>query len=209
MLYHYNQVALHNETIKQGEWSQSKDFSFTKSPLLELSGKTLGLIGFGNIAQSVCAVATAFGMNIIAYSRTKTDQRHRKNFQWVEKNDLFKSADVISIHCPLNDNTRGLINRDALLMMKKNALLINTARGPVINEMDLAEALNNNTIAAAALDVLSEEPPSADNPLLAAKNCVITPHIAWATKEARTRLLEATVKNISAFLAGRPVNVVN
>jgi glycerate dehydrogenase len=208
MLQHFNQVGLHSDAVKQGEWSRSKDFTFSKSPLTELNNKTIGIIGFGTIGKQVSEVAAAFGMHILAYSRTKTDQRHRKNFRWAEQDDLYAASDIISLHCPLTEATRGIINRQTLEKMKSTALLVNTSRGPLIVEEDLARALNNDVIGGAALDVLSQEPPPATNPLLSAKNCIITPHIAWATKEARARLMRATVENITAWLAGSPINVV-
>ncbi|RYF94191.1 MAG: D-2-hydroxyacid dehydrogenase [Chitinophagaceae bacterium] len=209
ILEHFNQVALHNVAVKAGEWVSSNDFSFTKSPLHEISGKTIGIIGFGAIGQQVADVATAFGMHVIAYSRTRTDQANRKNFRWVDQDKLFKTSDIISIHCPLTEQTRGMINKQTLGLMKPIVFLVNTARGPIINETDLAEALNNNVIAGAGLDVLSTEPPVPDNPLLTARNCIITPHIAWATREARQRLMAITISNLRAYKEGKPVNIVN
>ena len=148
-------------------------------------------------------------MNIIATGRRHTDQSHRKNFKWVELPELLEQSDVISIHCPLTPETQGLINKENLAKMKRSAFLLNTSRGPVIKDADLAEALNNDVIAGAGIDVLSVEPPPADNPLFKAKNCLITPHIAWATKESRTRLMDIVVSNVLAFINGSPVNVVN
>jgi glycerate dehydrogenase len=148
-------------------------------------------------------------MNIIGTSRTKSDQSHRKNFRWAPVSELLAESDVVSIHCPLFPETKGLINKDSLKTMKRTAFLLNTSRGPIIVDEDLADALNNEVIAGAGIDVLSVEPPSASNPLFKAKNCIITPHIAWATKEARARLMDVTVKNLSAFMQGKPVNVVN
>ena len=209
ILEHFNQVYIHAKSVRDGEWVSSKDFTYSKTPLTELSNKTIGIIGFGSIGQEVADVAAAFNMNTLAYSRTKTDQSHRKNFNWVELKELYQSSDVISIHCPLTEQTKGMINKDALRMMKKSAFLVNTARGPIIVEDDLAEALNNGTIGGAGLDVLSKEPPVNDNPLLTAKNAIITPHIAWATKEARSRLMEITVANLRSYQSGDPVNQVN
>jgi glycerate dehydrogenase len=148
-------------------------------------------------------------MNIVGSSRTVTDQSHRKNFRWADIPTLLKESDVVSIHCPLFPETKGLINKENLALMKPSAFLLNTSRGPIIVDQDLADALNNNVIAGAGIDVLSVEPPSADNPLFKAKNCIITPHIAWATKEARIRLMDATVQNLDAFIKGNPINVVN
>ena len=199
----------HSDAVKDGKWSRSPDFAFWDYPLVELSGKTLGIIGFGTIGQQIADVATAFGMNIIGASRRHSDQSHRKNFKWAEIPDLLKESDVVSIHSPLNSQTEGLINRQSLKSMKTSAFLINTARGPIIVEEDLATALNEGIIAGAGLDVLSVEPPAKDNPLFKAKNCIITPHIAWATIESRTRLLQIATDNLSAFKADSPINVVN
>ncbi|HTE25024.1 D-2-hydroxyacid dehydrogenase [Flavitalea sp.] len=209
MLEHFNQVSLHNQAVKAGDWVNSKDFSFTKTPLHELQGKTIGIIGFGSIGRQVCDVATVFGMHTLAYSRTKTNQGNRINFDWAELDSLLSKSDVITIHCPLTDETKGMINKSTLALMKKTALIVNTARGPIINENDLAEALNQETIGGAALDVLSKEPPEKDNPLLKSKSCIITPHIGWATVEARGRLMNGTVANVKSFIEGKPVNVVN
>ncbi|RYY17392.1 MAG: D-2-hydroxyacid dehydrogenase, partial [Chitinophagaceae bacterium] len=208
MLEHYNKVSLHNDAVRSGDWVNSKDFSFTKAPLHELQGKTIGIIGFGSIGRLVCDVATVFGMHTLAYSRTRTSQ-NRINFEWAELETLLSKSDVITIHCPLTDKTKGLINKSTLALMKKSAFLINTARGPIINENDLAEALNQEIIAGAAVDVLSQEPPLPENPLLTANNCIITPHIAWATVEARRRLMNASVENVRSFKEGKAVNVVN
>lgn len=202
-------VQQHSDTVMKGKWASSPDWSYWDHPLVELFGKTIGIIGFGRIGQQVGDIATAFGMNIIANSRTQTDQSHRKNFKWVTIPELLANADVVSIHCPLFPETKGLINKESLRSMKRSSFLLNTSRGPIIIDQDLADALNNDVIAGAGIDVLSVEPPSKDNPLFTAKNCIITPHIAWATKEARVRLMQATIDNLSAFLKGSPVNVVN
>ena len=202
-------VQRHSDVVKDGKWSRSLDFSFWDYPLMELSGKTMGIIGFGTIGQQVADVATAFGMKIIGASRTHSDQSHRKNFKWAEVSDLLKESDVVSIHSPLTPQTEGLINKKSLQSMKSSAFLLNTARGPIIVEEDLAAALNEGVIAGAGIDVLSVEPPKKDNPLFKAKNCLITPHIAWATIESRTRLLQIATDNLSAFKKGSPVNVVN
>ena len=209
MLEHFNQVSMHSQAVKAGDWVNSKDFSFTKTPLHELQGKTIGIIGFGSIGRQVCDVATVFGMHTLAYSRTKTNQGNRINFEWAELETLLSKSDVITIHCPLTDETLGMINQSTIALMKKTALIINTARGPIINENDLADALNQGSIGGAALDVLSKEPPVKDNPLLTSKNCIITPHIAWATVEARSRLMQGTVDNVRGFSQGKPINVVN
>ncbi len=202
-------VQRHSDTVMDGKWSSSADWCYWDFPLVELSGKTIGIIGFGRIGQQVGDVATAFGMNIIGNSRTQTDQSRRKNFKWASIPELLKQSDVVSIHCPLFPETKGLINKESLKLMKISSFLLNTSRGPIIVDEDLADALNNDLIAGAGIDVLSVEPPSKDNPLFKAKNCIITPHIAWATKEARARLMNITVKNLAAFLNGNPVNVVN
>lgn len=202
-------VQRHSDAVAAGRWSSSKDFCFWDYPLVELQDKTLGIIGFGDIGKKVADVASAFGMQIVANSRTQSDQGHRKNFKWVTLDELLRQADVVSIHSPLTPETTGLINKQTLQLMKPSAFLINTSRGPIIVDQDLADALNNGTIAGAGIDVLSAEPSTADNPLLKAKNCIITPHISWATKEARARLLDIAVNNVKAFLEGKAVNVVN
>jgi len=202
-------VQRHSDSVRDGKWTKSIDWCFWDYPLIELAGKTMGIIGFGSIGEQVGDIATAFGMNIIGSKRHPTDQSHRKNFRWAEIPELLEQSDVVSIHCPLLPETKGLINKDNLARMKPSALLLNTSRGPIVVDQDLADALNNGVIAGAGIDVLSAEPPAADNPLFTAKNCLITPHIAWATKEARTRLMDSTVNNLAAFLNGKPVNVVN
>lgn len=202
-------VQAHSDSVFAGKWADSKDFCYWNFPLVELAGKTIGIIGFGTIGQKVADVATAFGMNVLGNSRTQTEQSHRKNFQWASISEILEKSDVISIHCPLTKETEALINKDNLLKMKRSAFLINTSRGPIVVDADLAEALNEGIIAGAGIDVLSVEPPSKDNPLFSAKNCIITPHIAWATKEARERLLEIAVQNISNYLVNKPMNVVN
>lgn len=202
-------VQEHNESVRAGGWAASPDFCYWNFPLVELAGKTIGIIGFGTIGQGVADVATALGMNVIGSARTHTDQSARKNFKWDSIPDLIKESDVVSIHCPLFPETNNLINADSLKTMKKSAFLLNTSRGPIVNDQDLADALNNGVIAGAGIDVLSVEPPSKDNPLFKAKNCIITPHIAWATKEARTRLMGMAEDNLASYLDGKPVNVVN
>lgn len=201
-------VQRHSDAVREGKWTKSADFCFWDYPLIEVANKTIGIIGFGTIGQQVADAATAFGMNILGFSRTKTDQSHRKNFKWVELPELLAHSDVISIHCPLTPETKGLINEKNLSLMKSSAFLINTSRGPIINDEDLANALNKGVIAGAGIDVLSQEPPKADNPLFTAKNCLITPHIGWATKEARSRMMKITIDNLTAFQAGNPVNLV-
>lgn len=202
-------VQKHSDAVLDGKWARSADFSFWDYPLIELAGKTLGIIGLGTIGKKVADIATAFDMNIIATGRTQPDQSHRGNFKWVSLDELLDRSDLISIHCPLTPATQGLINKENLNKMKPSAFLINTSRGPIINDADLADALNNNIIAGAGIDVLSAEPPPADNPLFKAKNIIITPHIAWAAFEARVRLMDIVVSNLQAFISGEPVNVVN
>ncbi len=201
-------VQRHSDSVHDGKWARSKDWCFWDYPLVELSGKTLGIIGFGTIGQKVADMATAFGMNILGSARTRSDQSHRKNFQWAEIPELLSASDVVSIHCPLTPETQGLINERTLRLMKKTAFLLNTSRGPIIVDKDLSDALNNDVIAGAGIDVLSAEPPKPDNPLFGTKNCIITPHIAWATKEARARLMHMAVENLSAYTSGTPENVV-
>jgi glycerate dehydrogenase len=202
-------VQKHSDSVMDGKWAQSPDFSYSDFPLIELSGKTFGIIGFGNIGKKVADIGSAFGLNIVAFSRHQTDQSYRKNFRWAAINEVLEQADVVSIHCPLTSETKGLINAESLKRMKRSAFLLNTSRGPVVVEQDLADALNDGIIAGAGIDVLSIEPPAKDNPLFKAKNCIITPHIAWATKEARVRLMDIAVSNVAAFIDGKPVNVVS
>ena len=201
-------VQRHSDSVRRGDWANSIDFSFRNYPLTELAGKTMGIIGFGEIGQRVATIAAAFGMNVIAHSRTQTDQSAQSNFEWATLQELLRRSDVVSLHCPLTAETKGIINSENLGLMKPNAILINTSRGPLVVDNDLADALNNDVIAGAGIDVLSVEPPSADNPLLSAKNCLVTPHIAWATLEARTRLMATVIANVNAFIQGQPANVV-
>ena len=202
-------VQRHSDSVRDGKWARSADFSFWDYPLMELAGKTMGIIGFGTIGEKVADVATAFGMNLLGTKRHPTDQTHRPNFRWATLSEVLEQSDVVSIHCPLLPETEGLINKQNLTRMKPSALLLNTSRGPIVVDQDLADALNTGVIAGAGIDVLSAEPPTADNPLFSARNCLITPHIAWATKESRTRLMAIAVANLSAFKAGKPVNVVS
>jgi len=202
-------VGLHNSAVHEGEWVKSADFCFTKAPLVELAGKTIGIIGYGTIGRKVAKIASAIGMKVVAASRTKKEENSIDDFKWLEIPELLAQADVVSLHCPLTPETKGLINQGALELMKCTSFLINTSRGSVLDEIAVAEALNNRRIAGAGLDVLSTEPPSSQNPLLTARNCIITPHIAWATAEARERLMQIAVANIRSFLNGRPTNVVN
>ncbi len=204
-----HQVGLHAEATRAGEWSRSKDFSFWKTPLVELAGKTIGIIGLGQIGRRVAEIALAFDMRVLAAGSARRPVADRPGIRWCEVDELLRQADVVSLHCPLLPQTQGIINAKSIAMMKPSAFLINTARGRLVIEQDLADALNNGRVAGAAVDVLSSEPPSPDNPLLRAKNCIVTPHIAWASKEARTRLLDTAIANLRAFIDGHPVNVVN
>ena len=202
-------VALHSKATHAGEWSRCPDFSFWKTPLIELHGKTMGIVGFGRIGRNVGEIAVAMGMRVIADNTSRRDAPQWPGFRWSNLDELMPQADVVSLHCPLLPQTRGMINAASLSKMKPTSFLINTSRGPLIAEKDLADALNSGRLAGAGVDVLSSEPPPLDNPLLNAKNCIVTPHIAWATKEARTRLVETVVTNLRAFLDGHPVNVLN
>lgn len=204
-----NAVALHSESVKMGEWTACPDFCYWKIPLSELSGKTLGIVGFGQIGMRVADIAEAFNMKVIAVSGHETDQSHRKNFRWVNMEELKKEADIISFHCPLNKNTEKLCNEEFLNGCKDGVMIINTSRGPVIDEDALAAALKSGKVRGAGVDVLSTEPPKKDNPLLSAPNCFITPHIAWAGFETRKRLMDILESNVKAYLNGNPQNVVN
>ena len=204
-----NQVKHHSEEVKKGRWSRSADFCFWDFPQTELAGKTLGIVGFGSIGRRVAEIAACFGMKVIATSRTHTDESHRPHFRWVDYEELFRESDFITLHCPLTPETLHLVNKEKIALMKPTAFLINTARGPIVCEEDLAEALNQKRIAGAAVDVLPTEPPVHGSPLIGARNCLITPHIAWAGTNARRRLMEISVLNLRSFLAGNPVNVVN
>lgn len=203
-----NQVAIHDKSVKSGEWTKSEDFCYWKTPLIELDGLTFGIIGFGKIGRTVAKIAQSFGMKVIAFSPSLKTSR-QPDIRFSEINDIFANSDVVSLHCPLTAQTERIVNRKTLNMMKPTAFLINTGRGGLVDEQALADALNSGVISGAAVDVLSTEPPSADNPLLTAKNIIITPHIGWATKAARIRLMEIVVDNIKAFLSGKPKNVVN
>lgn len=202
-------VALHSAATHAGEWSRSPDFSFWKTPLVELQGKTMGIVGFGRIGRHAAEIAKAMGMHVIAADAGRKETPDWPGFRWCDVDELMAAADVVSLHCPLLPQTRGIVNASSLSKMRPGSFLINTSRGPLVVEQDLADALNDSRLAGAAVDVLSSEPPPLDNPLLRAKNCIVTPHIAWATKEARIRLIESAAANLRGFLDGRPVNVVN
>ena len=201
-----NSVAEYNKDVHEDKWIKSKTFSFFTNPLIELTGKTLGIFGLGSIGKKVASLGKAFGMNVIASTRTTPVN---SDIEIVSKEELFRRSDFLSIHCPLTPQTQGLVNRETLSLMKDTAYLINTSRGGTIIEKDLAEALNEGKIAGAAVDVLSEEPMKEYNPLRYAKNCIITPHIAWAAEETRQRLIGIVAANIEAYQKGKPQNVVN
>jgi len=202
-----NQVKLHSESVRQGEWSKHIDWCYWKSPLVELAGKTLGIIGYGRIGKAVAKIAEAFQMKIIVHSR-RSLQQERSNIEFVTLKKLFTNSDVISLHCPLGQDNKAFINESLLSRMKPSAYLINTSRGALINETDLYNALKNKHLAAAALDVLETEPPQIDNPLFELDNCLITPHNAWGSHEARSRLMDVLVDNVASFLEGKPKNLV-
>ncbi len=200
-------VGLHAQQVRTGHWSSHTDFCFWNTPQTEIAGKTLGIIGYGRIGQQVAKIGDAFGMKIISHNRSvKKDVA--AHFGQVSLEEVFRESDFLSINCPLTNENAGFVNAKTLGLMKPTAFLVNTGRGPLINEYDLANALNTGKIAGAGLDVLSTEPPSPDNPLLTAKNCFITPHIAWATFEARQRLMQIAIDNLKAYLDGKPVNEV-
>jgi len=203
-----NRVGDHDQDVQAGGWAKNRDFSYTLSPIPELAGKTMGIYGFGRIGQQVAKIALAFGMKVLAkHKHPKRDAM--PGVEFVDIKTLFAQSDVVTLHAPLTDKNAGVVNNDLLAGMKSTAYLINTARGGLINEPDLKEALEKNVIAGAALDVLSQEPPRNDHPLIGLHNCIITPHIAWASVEARQRLMDETIKNVEAFLNGKPRNVVN
>lgn len=203
-------TAHHNDLVHQGEWCSCPDTMFYDHtwPIIELAGKTLGIIGFGQIGQSVARIAKAFGMKVIAYSRTVREEG-KALAEYVTLDELLSRSDVISLHCPLFPETKGIINKESIAKMKDGVILLNTSRGPLVNEADLAEALRSGKVYAAGVDVVSEEPMREDNPLLTAPECFITPHMAWMSKEARTRLIGIAVNNVRAWQAGEAVNVVN
>jgi len=202
-------AGAHSDAVKKGDWTNNVDWCFWNYPLIELAGKTMGIIGFGRIGQATAKIAQAFGMKILAFDSYQIKELESDTLKYVELDELLAQSDVISLHCPLFESTKGIINKNSLAKMKLGAMLINTSRGPLVVEADLAEALNSGKIAGAALDVVSSEPIKADNPLLAAKNCIITPHISWAPKESRQRLMDIAMDNLSNFINGKPINVVN
>lgn len=202
-----NRVQHYTDEIREGKWTNSNDFCFWDTPLIELLGKKIGLIGLGQTGYNTARLAIGFGMKVWAYT-SKSRLQLPPEIRKAELNQLFRECDIVSLHCPLTEATRNLVNAERLAMMKPTAIIINTARGPLVNEQDLADTLNSGKIYAAGVDVLSTEPPRADNPLLTARNCFITPHIAWATSAARERLQTILLENIKAYLDGKPVNNV-
>jgi len=201
-------IGHHSKAVHNGRWAESIDWCFWDYPLIELAGKTMGVIGFGRIGQATAKIAKALGMNIIAVDEYQNDTG-KEIGEYVTLDELLAKSDVISLHCPLFPSTEGIINKDSIAKMKDGVIILNNSRGPLIVEQDLADALNSGKVYAAGLDVVSTEPITNDNPLLSAKNCIITPHISWAPKESRQRLMDIAVDNVNAFVNGSPVNVVN
>jgi len=197
----------HSQTVHDSRWVRNLDWCYWDKPLIELDGLVLGIVGYGRIGEAVGALGSAFGMKVLAHSRSPKAEKGSITF--VDLETLFRTSDVVSLHCPLTPETSGLINKERLSWFKPSAFLINTSRGPLVDEQALADALNSGGLAGAALDVLSSEPPRADNPLLKAANCIITPHLAWATRAARARLMNVAIENVRAFLSGRPQNLVS
>lgn len=202
-------VGDHSASVKKGEWTNNADWCYWLHPLVELSSKTMGIIGFGRIGRRVGEIAQALGMNLVAVDHSHVPGDTEDGVKFVSLDELFATSDVIALHCPLFPETEGMINQENIAKMKDGVMIVNTSRGQLINEADLAQALNDGKVAGAAVDVVSTEPITADNPLLQAKNMIITPHIAWASKEARSRLMAIAVDNATAFIAGKPINVVN
>lgn len=204
-----HRIGAHSDSVKAGQWSACPDFCYWNFPQMELAGKTMGIVGFGSIGREVGRLAQAFGMEVLAYSRTRRPELETEHCRFVTLEELFERSDVISLHCPLFPETEGMINRSAIEKMKDGVLLLNTARGQLIVEEDLRAALDGGKVGGAALDVVAKEPISPDNPLLGAENIILTPHIAWAPKESRQRLMDIAVGNLKAFVDGKAVNVVN
>jgi glycerate dehydrogenase len=209
LLEHCHHVGHHADRVREGKWTTNVEWCFWDYPLVELAGRIMGLIGFGRIGRRTGELANAFGMQVIASDVVQGDAPAFSSFAWKTSEEVFSQADVVSLHCPLTPENTGFVNRELLGLMKPSAILINTARGPLVNEQDLADALNEGRLAGAAVDVVSREPIEDGNPLLTAKNIFITPHMAWGTLSARQRLMDTTVDNVRAFLDGQPINVVN
>lgn len=202
-------IGEHSQSVHNGDWESCVDWCYWNYPLIELDGKTMGIIGFGRIGQTTARIAQALGMKVLAYDQYENKSLESDTMKYTTLDDLLAKSDVISLHCPLFESTQGIINKDSIAKMKDGVIILNNSRGPLIVEQDLADALNNGKVAAAGLDVVSTEPIHGDNPLLKAKNCIITPHISWAPKESRQRLMDIAVDNLEKFLAGNPQNVVN
>ena len=202
-------IGHHDQAVKEGKWEHCPDWCFWDYPLIELAGKTMGIIGYGRIGQTTGRIAQALGMKVLAYDSYKNPQLESSSCRYVELDELLGQSDVIALHCPLFPSTEGIINRDTIARMKDGVIILNNSRGPLIVEKDLADALNSGKVYAAGLDVVSTEPIRGDNPLLKAKNCIITPHISWAPRESRQRLMDIAVNNLRAYLSGSPVNAVN
>ncbi|WP_312448368.1 D-2-hydroxyacid dehydrogenase [Lacrimispora sp.] len=202
-------IGAHSQYVMEGDWTRSKDFCFWNYPLTELAGKTMGIIGFGRIGQVTAKIAQALGMNILACSRNRIESLESETCRYTDLDELLAKSDVISLHCPLLPETQGIINKETIAKMKNNVMILNSSRGPLIVEEDLMEALNSGKVGGAAVDVVSVEPMKTDNPLLKAKNCIITPHIAWAPKETRQRLMNIAVDNLKSYVKGQPGNIVN
>jgi glycerate dehydrogenase len=202
-------IGEHSRAVFNGEWTKISDFCFWNYPLIELVGKTLGIIGFGRIGQATGKISQAFGMNILAYDNNQNTELENDNCKYATLDELLSQSDFISLHCPLFESTEGIINKNTIAKMKNGVMIINTSRGPLIVEEDLRAALDSGRVAGAAVDVVSSEPISAENPLLRSKNCIITPHIAWAPKESRTRLMNIAIENLEAFVNGNSINIVN
>jgi glycerate dehydrogenase len=209
VLHLCHNISVHDAAVKAGEWTRSPDWSFWKMPLVELAGKTLGVVGFGRIGRRVGELAHAFGMSVLAYDNCRGADPGYAPFAWSSLDDLFAGSDIVSLHCPLTSDNHRFVNRRLLGHMRSSAILVNASRGPLVNEEDLAAALNTGKLAAAAVDVVSIEPIRPENPLLSARNLVVTPHIAWATLEARKRLMATAADNLRAFQAGAPRNIIN
>ncbi len=198
----------HSQTVYEGKWQNNADWCYWDFPLIELAGKTMGIIGFGRIGQATAAIAQAFGLKVLAFDEYQSEEG-KKYGEYVTLDKLLAESDIISLHCPLFPSTEGIVNKDNIAKMKDGVIIINTSRGPLVVEKDLSDALNSGKVGAAGLDVVSSEPIKADNALLQAKNCIITPHIAWAPKESRQRLMDIAVSNLQAYVDGKPQNVVN
>ena len=204
-----HRIGVHDVAVKAGEWENNIDWTFWKTPQVELAGKTMGIVGFGRIGRRVGELARALQMRVVAHDIFHGNAPDYEGFEWLEMSDLFAASDVITLHCNLTDDNEHFCNKQMFSLMKNTAFFINCSRGPLVNEHDLAEALNAGQLAGAAVDVVSTEPIKGDNPLLNAKNCYVTPHIAWATLDARKRITQTTAENIQAFIGGSPIHVVN